>query len=289
MIPMKTAHKRLLALALIPFLVCALLYGCRKEEPPEEITEEYVYSTEDPWATEETTEEEEETEEETEPPTSTTRRTSTTTRTTTKTTTTTTTTTKTGDTTIPDGSDKATTTTTTTTSVAKTVAVTGVKFNGASSYTLSAGSTQSLSWTVSPANATNKKVTLVSTNSSVASVTNTGQVTAKGAGNCQIIIKTEEGDFQDSVSVSVTAVMVNSITIFGGGSVNTGGSLQLTANVGPSNATNKSVTWSVSDTAAASISSSGVLKANQTGYVVVTATANDGSGVSDSRTINITS
>ena len=54
----------------------------------------------------------------------------------------------------------------------------------------------------------------------------------------------------------------------------------MVANVLPANATNKTVTWSITGgTDIASISSTGLVTANNNGKVTVTAIANDGSGI----------
>jgi len=302
---------RLLAAALIPLLVCALLFGCNRNnpEPPTEPTTEFTFEV---WTTEETTTEEETTEEETteeETTTTTTRRTTTTTRkpttTTKKPTTTTKATTPNKNTTIPDATKVTTTagpTTTkppttagpTTTVPPTTVRVTGVAFTGASSYPLNAGATQQLTWTVSPANATNKNVSFSSTKASVATVSDTGVVTAVGEGECEILIKTSDGNFQDSKPISVSVVPVTTINISSGGGVSTvtqGGTLQLNATALPANATNKTINWSV-DAASdvATVSSSGLLSAkvkdNVERTVRVTATAADGKGAT--RYVDIT-
>ena len=308
---------RPLAVAVIPFLVCALLFGCRKEPDPPEPTTEWTF---DIWTTEDTTTEEETTEEETteeettttttttRKPTTTTRRTTTTTRrttTTTKTTTKAPTTTVNKNTTIPDGSKEPTTkgpttsapTTTkapTTTVPPTTVKVTGVAFTGASSYPLVAGATQQLSWTVSPSNASNKNVSFVSGNANVASVSNAGVVTAKGEGTCEIIIKTADGDFQATVPIVVSIIPVTDINISSAGGISTvkqGGTLQLNKAVVPANATNANVNWTSSDTSIATVSSSGLVTARDRGdnverYVKITATAADGKGAT--KTVDIT-
>ena len=87
------------------------------------------------------------------------------------------------------------------------------------------------------------------------------------------------------------AVLVSSISVQGKSGVSTittkEGSLLLAASVSPSNADDKTYTWSVvNGTGAASISGS-VLTAISDGTVEVTATANDGSGVTGSITITI--
>ena len=61
----------------------------------------------------------------------------------------------------------------------------------------------------------------------------------------------------------------------------------MNASVLPTNATNKDITWSVDNTAIATISSTGLLKAVANGTVTVNATANDGSGKVATKTITI--
>jgi hypothetical protein len=89
-----------------------------------------------------------------------------------------------------------------------------------------------------------------------------------------------------------TAYVVESITVSsvsGADSITVnGGSLQMQAIVLPSFATNQSVSWSVAPAAGiASIDANGLLTAAGDGSVVVTATANDASGIMASDTIYI--
>ena len=56
---------------------------------------------------------------------------------------------------------------------------------------------------------------------------------------------------------------------------------QLTATVQPATATNKSLTWKSSDAAVASVDADGLVTIHKKGKATVTATANDGSGQSD--------
>lgn len=80
---------------------------------------------------------------------------------------------------------------------------------------------------------------------------------------------------------------VTKITINGDSGVSVGKSITLTASVEPTTAKDKSVTWSVSDSSKATITSSGVLTGKAKGSVTVTATANDGSGVKGTKSINV--
>ncbi|WP_340022908.1 family 16 glycosylhydrolase [Paenibacillus sp. FSL K6-1096] len=70
--------------------------------------------------------------------------------------------------------------------------------------------------------------------------------------------------------------------------VQVGQSVQLTANVSPSNASNKQVTWSVANSSTASVSQSGLVTGLATGTTTVTATTADGSKTSSS-TITVVS
>ena len=79
-------------------------------------------------------------------------------------------------------------------------------------------------------------------------------------------------------SVPVTGVTLNrnSVTIDGDYST-----IQLTATVHPSNASDKSLTWASSDPTVVSVDSKGLVTIHKKGKARVTATANDGSGQSD--------
>ncbi len=75
-----------------------------------------------------------------------------------------------------------------------------------------------------------------------------------------------------SVSVSVTGVSLSPTTA----SIGVGATQTLTATVAPSNATNKSVTWSSNNTAIATVSSSGVVTGVAVGSATITVTTVDG-------------
>ena len=86
---------------------------------------------------------------------------------------------------------------------------------------------------------------------------------------------------------SYNVCWVTSIVIIGG-SVEAGDTLQMVANVSPTNATDTSVTWSViNGTGSATISVGGLLTAISAGDVLVVATANDASGISATLTVTI--
>lgn len=77
----------------------------------------------------------------------------------------------------------------------------------------------------------------------------------------------------------IDRTLVSSINITGNSIVPLGTTTKLTANVSPSNATNKNVTWSSSNTTVATVDSSGNVTAKAMGKTIITVTAQDGTGV----------
>lgn len=144
------------------------------------------------------------------------------------------------------------------------------------------GEEKDLSVTVSPSNATDKSVTWSSSNASVATVNSSGHVKAKAAGNTTITCKANDGSGkQGTCSVTVTAadpIKVTGITLnYTSASMVVGDTKQLSATISPSNATDKSVTWTSSNTSVADVSSNGLVTAKAEGNCTITCKANDGS------------
>ncbi|EKQ50507.1 MULTISPECIES: Ig-like domain-containing protein [unclassified Clostridium] len=85
-----------------------------------------------------------------------------------------------------------------------------------------------------------------------------------------------------------TSVFVDGITIKGSAYVTVNKTAQMTAEVLPSDAENKGVTWSVvNGTGKATIDSNGLLTGVSTGTVTVKATANDGSDISTTKEVTV--
>ncbi|MDQ6417828.1 family 16 glycosylhydrolase [Paenibacillus sp. LHD-117] len=82
-----------------------------------------------------------------------------------------------------------------------------------------------------------------------------------------------EGGNPDPVNVPVTGVTVNPSTA----ELKVGQTEQLNANVAPSGATNKTVTWSVANSSVASVNANGLVTGVAPGTTTVTATTADGS------------
>ena len=86
--------------------------------------------------------------------------------------------------------------------IADPIAVSGVEFT-LSSLNLTIGNTSQLAYQVLPNDATNKNVSFMSSNSTIASVSSTGLVSALKKGSATITITTEDGDFTDTILLTV--------------------------------------------------------------------------------------
>lgn len=162
------------------------------------------------------------------------------------------------------------------------VAVTGVTLTP-STVTLSVGSSQQLTPTVTPANATNKTVSYSSNNTGVATVNSSGLVTAVASGSATITVTTQDGakTAVSAITVNNSNVAVTSVSLSPStASLTVGGTQQLTPTVLPSNATNKSVSYSSNNTGVATVNSSGLVTAVSNGTATITVTTADGNKTS---------
>ena len=162
------------------------------------------------------------------------------------------------------------------------VAVTGVTISDATA-TITTGSTKTLTATVAPEDATNKSVRWTSSDDAIASVDDEGVVTAVAAGSATITVTTVDGNFTATCAVTVEAatIAVTGVTVSPESDTislaSTPAQITCTATVAPADATDKSVTWSSSDEAVATVDSDGVVTALTVGTTTITATTTDGS------------
>ncbi len=158
-------------------------------------------------------------------------------------------------------------------SSSSSVAVQSVSLN-TSSVSLYTGNTYTLRATVNPSNATNKTVTWRSSNTNVASVSQSGVVTANNSGSATITASVGGKSASATIYVSNNTVQVTSLTLNRNTlDLYTGETYTLRATVNPSNATNKTVTWKSSNTNVVTVSSSGYIVAKKAGNAIITATA----------------
>ena len=158
------------------------------------------------------------------------------------------------------------------------IAVTGVILDN-TSLTLPEGESQTLVATVTPENATRKKVNWSSSDETVATVDKGGNVTAVMAGTATITATTVDGNKTATCAVTVnpkvypvTDVTLDKITL----TMTEGDTLALVATIAPENATNKDVTWSSSDGTVATVDHGGKVTAVTAGTATITVTTADG-------------
>ncbi len=171
--------------------------------------------------------------------------------------------------------------------VTVTMPVSGVTLNK-TSLTLNIGANETLTATVAPADATNKKVTWKSSDAAVATVDANGKVTAVKAGEATITVTTEDGGKTATCKVTVKPNLVSEITL-AALAIYVGESKAVTATVKPDDATNKELTWKSSDESIATVDNTGKVTGKKIGTATITATAQDGSGVSGSCTVTVLS
>ncbi|MGI6653008.1 MAG: Ig-like domain-containing protein [Christensenellales bacterium] len=155
--------------------------------------------------------------------------------------------------------------------------VTGVSLNK-TTLTLLVGNSETLTATVAPENATHKDVTWSSDDETVATVDNSGKVTAVAPGTATITVKTTDGEKTatctvtvNAATVAVTDVSLNKTAT----SLVVGGTEALQATIEPATATNQNVTWS-SDKPAIATVDNGVVTAISVGQATITVKTDDG-------------
>lgn len=130
---------------------------------------------------------------------------------------------------------------------------------------------------VSPDNSTSKYVTWESSDSKVATVDVWGRVNALTPGETIITATSDSGKNKATCKVTVNAIVVTSVAIEpASASVYMGETVELSATVSPSDASDKSITWTSSDEAIATVNAEGVVTGVELGEVKIIATAHNG-------------
>ena len=158
--------------------------------------------------------------------------------------------------------------------------VTGVYLNK-SSVTLLAGGTEALTASITPSNATNQNLTWTSSNTSAATVSEGGLVTAIAVGTATITVKTQDGDKTASCTVTVNPIAVSGVSLKSSTSLAVGGTETLYAVIDPPNASNQSVTWDSNNIGVATVSENGVVTAVVAGTATITVKTQDGNKTAD--------
>ena len=151
------------------------------------------------------------------------------------------------------------------------IAVSGVSLSPGS-LELEVGQTATITATVNPSNATNKTVSWSSSNPSVATVSG-GKVTAVATGSATITATAGGKSATCPVTVKSKVVNVTGVTLSqSSATLEIGETVTLTATVAPSDATDKTVTWSTSDAKVATVEG-GKVTAVAEGSATITAAA----------------
>ena len=160
------------------------------------------------------------------------------------------------------------------------IPVTGVSISR-SSLEMEVGDAQIVYAHIEPSNATNQNVNWSSNDESVATVEE-GYIEAVGEGTTNIVVTTEDGEFTDSLTVTVSGGGTETIDVTGVTlSTNSlelavGDTYQLSATISPANATNKKVTWAIGENLFASVNETGLVTAINAGTTTVTVKTVDG-------------
>lgn len=144
--------------------------------------------------------------------------------------------------------------------------------------------------TVSPDNATDKKLIYSVSDETIASVSEDGILKGLRGGNVTITITSAEETQQPknakinvAINQAVSKITLNKSEI----TVGKGKNQKLEAQVSPTDATNQNVTWTSSEPKIATVAANGTVTGVKGGTVTITCTAKDGSGASASAKVTV--
>lgn len=144
---------------------------------------------------------------------------------------------------------------------------------------------------LTPAAPHNSTLAFSSSNTLVASVTQTGLVTVNGPGTAKIYVRAQDGSKKYAYcTVKVIFNKVSRITLnTRSAQIKGGASLQLTARISPVYASNGHLLWASSNSEIASVDQNGKVIGLKPGKVTITAKAMDNSGKKATCTVTVTS
>jgi uncharacterized protein YjdB len=159
---------------------------------------------------------------------------------------------------------------------AANIPLVGISLNKTST-TIGKGNTETLSVTFAPTDATVKTLAWSSTDPNVASVNGSGVVTGLTLGETVVTATSDDGSYVVGCVVTIIDIPVTGVSVSPtSASIYKGNTRTLTATVTPSNALNKIVSWSSSNTSVATVNSSGVVSAVGNGSATITVKTDDG-------------
>ena len=172
------------------------------------------------------------------------------------------------------------------------VAVTGMEFS-AETASVELDATLDLSELVvfTPADATNKMVTWKSEDATVATVSAAGVVTGLKLGTTKISATSMEGNYSDTLVLTVAPISVKGVKILSGTdgvmTIGLSSNYAIAYEIIPANAANKNTTWESSDPETVQVQNTALIIGLKNGSAILTVTTEDG-GYTDMLTIVVT-
>ena len=161
------------------------------------------------------------------------------------------------------------------------VAVAGMEFS-AEEASVEIDATLDLSGLVvfTPADATNKMVTWKSEDETIATVDAAGVVTGVKLGTTKISATSMEGNYSDTLVLTVTPISVKGVKILSGTdgvmTIGTSANYAIAYEIIPANAANKNTTWESSDPETVQVQNTALIIGLKNGSAILTVTTEDG-------------
>ncbi len=160
--------------------------------------------------------------------------------------------------------------------VTVTKSVTGITLDYASR-AMYVGETFRLTYSIKPSDSSNASVVWTSSNSSVVTVNNEGLLTARSVGTAVIILKTSDGGYMATCTVTVsrtaTAVKLDVTKL----TMSVGDYYYLETKLTPADSTETTLTWESSEAKVATVSKSGKVIAKSAGTAIIMVKTKSGS------------
>ena len=172
------------------------------------------------------------------------------------------------------------------------VAVTGMEFSDEEA-SVELDATLDLSGLVvfTPADATNKMVTWKSEDETIATVDAAGVVTGVKLGTTKISATSMEGNYSDTLVLTVAPISVKGVKILSGVdgvmTIGTSANYAIAYEIIPANAANKNTTWESSDPETVQVQNTALIIGLKNGSAILTVTTEDG-GHTDMLTVVVT-
>ena len=166
-------------------------------------------------------------------------------------------------------------------------AVTGIKLDR-NTLSLGVGAKSHLGYTIYPNGAYIQDVSWSSSNSDIVTVDQNGNIVGVSKGNALVTVTTVDGGYTDTCQISVGGyIQVTNLSV-SPKSLNLvkNTSAKLTASITPSNATDKTVTWTSQDSSVATVDADGNVTGISAGYTTITASV-DGGVIKDVVTVAV--